>query len=231
MITITLGDAPDTILYLIAGQHPVADNRIIRLESRRIATAFPGWWSTQQPGCPHYYLNLTEIPFTMPLGGHFIPSPHPLGHSQLEAIVQLLRVLHNPEVEGIKGLDVEHIWAAATVHASLNISGVLLDWLYRCMATFVNMNGALGDMNMRILPPKFINGLEASRMFGWADHYRALAARVALLCGVFKDNQTGEVKLKCPGEDGGEFTVAMLGDKTFGQLHYPLGNPHAPVSC
>lgn len=53
--------------------------------------------------------------------------------------------------------------------------------------------------------------LGACEAFGWIEEWRAVAARLAYMCAVGEDAETGEVKLVRP--DGGRVEVGVCGGR------------------
>lgn len=133
--------------------------------------------------------------------------------AHLDALRDLLLAMHDPgpAEQGLLGIDA--LWRLGGLQPGLRLRGRWVEWLRgRCMGAFVARLGVVSGWLTRPAADDAECGgggggavemmeraLNVCAVFGWTDEFRAVAARLAFVCGVGEDGETGERVLVKPG--------------------------------
>lgn len=173
--------------------------------------------------------------------GEGVPEGEVLAH--LDAVGELLAGMHRRRrvcagglEEGEVGwgdggrdgrglLGVDALWRLGGVREGLGLDGRWVEWLRGCMGVFVGrlggVEGWFGGLSGSGVVERDGEGevleraLNVCLVFGWGEEFRAVAGRLAYVCAVGEDAETGERVLVKP--DGRRVEEGVCGKKAVGE--------------
>ncbi|KAL2015683.1 hypothetical protein VTK56DRAFT_5018 [Thermocarpiscus australiensis] len=147
----------------------------------------------------------------------------------LTAAQMLLAALHVPRTRRLRALVVvDVVWRLAILNAALSLVPDEVEWLRECLGPFLEKCSTYGDApgeglglpggpdRIAMRDAAWEKALRACLVYGWSQHYRAVAARLAYLCWIREDELTKKKELVKP--DWNVVNQAICGEVTIGEF-------------